>query len=673
MSTLSTATTHDHESPSTPTYPNGEPILYTGNPAELTGILEALNEHFVNNGMFQPLLTHGAVLLRNGKVAVDSFTTATFLTDSTYKAGVGSFAEPYESAAKSIAKYNATPAGKKTALTEVTTKPTDFDTQFIVSPEMCKAEDNKLLKTVLSIIPNETIAGRLRTAAKGSGRALLNLLRTESAKAKPADTALVEARFNAHVLNKIHGAPITAENLAAFIEKYKQLEAMLPAALKNNQTDGTRLEIVNQLAQLDPNICDQYEIRMVALGTSAPSTMDAAVALIEEILRTREARAKLAALSGGAKQLGLLAGDATVSDRDPTKNKPGDEKKSKKTRPPRRPDGNKEGELLKWVEGMDVCKCGGKHLYRDCTDPKTKAWLDASKAKRDAERGKTALAADVTPAAAPASALVSAGARTTTVTISGDHTTDERALLAQLSGFFDSAAPSKIVHSANVAQTKVIDGVVQLVEPSPDEHSLAAALGIDIATADFDPSNTRCPDFVPGCSGTCARQYETDTTDSASSDDEPDPAPRCEECADNPDERLFSRVLKFLPHFWACIVTGMLLGLDPMDRELLDDDAQLMFVVHDCVEERSLDPPRSLPKHRQQHARTFTCLANPRPCDEIYSQANGNISRCEAIGDLPVIVRNKQGTTVQLTFTNVRCVPDFKFSLLSVKQLWNEQ
>jgi hypothetical protein len=29
-----------------------------------------------------------------------------------------------------------------------------------------------------------------------------------------------------------------------------------------------------------------------------------------------------------------------------------------------------------------------------------------------------------------------------------------------------------------------------------------------------------------------------------------------------------------------------------------------------------------------------------------------------------VIVRNKQGAAVQLTFTNVRCVPEFKFSLL---------
>jgi hypothetical protein len=36
----------------------------------------------------------------------------------------------------SIAKYNASPAGKAKALTAVTTKPADFDVQFIVSPEM---------------------------------------------------------------------------------------------------------------------------------------------------------------------------------------------------------------------------------------------------------------------------------------------------------------------------------------------------------------------------------------------------------------------------------------------------------------------------------------------------------------------------------------------------------
>jgi hypothetical protein len=936
MSSLSAATTHDPESPSTPTYPNGEPILYTGNPAELTGILEALNEHFVNNGLFQPLLTHGAVLLRNGKVAVDSFTTATFLTDPDYADGVGSFEDPYMSTTASIAKYNASPAGKAKALTAVTTKPADFDVQFIVSPEMCKAEDNRLLKTVLSIIPNETIAGRLRTAAKGSGRALLNLLRSEAAKAKPADTALVEATFNAHVLNKLHGAPITAENLAAFIEKYKQLEAMLPRAMRALQTDGTRLEIVNQLAQVDPNICDQYEVRMTALGSNAPKTMDDAVALIEEILRTRAARAKLAALSSGAKQLGLVAGNVTVSDRDPTKNKPGDEKKTKKPKPPRRPDGSKKGELLKWIEGMDLCKCGGKHLYRDCPDPSTKAWFEASKAKKDAEKAKAALTA--TPASTLASTGGGGGARATTVTITGDHTTDERALLAQLSGFLDTAEPSKVVHLsetaktvhfAHVAKIKFIDGIAQLIDPSADELSLAETLGI--ATANLDPSNNQGPDFVPGCSGACAlRQCAIGTTDSARSDDNPDPAPRCKDCTDNPDDLgderangptaekhadetadfaaqpadespaepadpsrddamraavaplliasrvaaildarrrqrltagppavqwlaasaigiilfalvagslvgptsapihaidgpfsdgdpggdavLRSDALSSVAHrisegliarasyhvlltfvttvftvavLWpaafaaiagrqpadvaqglAYVVATPMIGLvnsacslgpatgrstaavwltrgtssaasaltrlrrvapifvatallasaifigpaasdyhsavavfrgtnvtrielpyygrwvpqgSAVDEALrLKDPAALEALVAGATSEHQVSPIGILKLHPDSgctgsNTPHLHLLANRRPCDEIYSQANGNISRCEAIGDLPVIVRNKQGAAVQLTFTNVRCVPEFKFSLLSVKQLWNEQ
>ena len=31
-------------------------------------------------------------------------------------------------------------------------------------------------------------------------------------------------------------------------------------------------------------------------------------------------------------------------------------------KPPR----DEDGRILRWVEGMDKCKCGGKHLYRDC-------------------------------------------------------------------------------------------------------------------------------------------------------------------------------------------------------------------------------------------------------------------------------------------------------------------
>ena len=66
-------------------------------------------------------------------------------------------------------------------------------------------------------------------------------------------------------------------------------------------------------------------------------------------------------------------------------------------------------------------------------------------------------------------------------------------------------------------------------------------------------------------------------------------------------------------------------------------------------------------------------LINLRPCKEVYSQANGRLSYCHWKGDMPVYVKTSANTTVSMTISNVRYVPDFKYTLLSVKQLWREQ
>ena len=66
-------------------------------------------------------------------------------------------------------------------------------------------------------------------------------------------------------------------------------------------------------------------------------------------------------------------------------------------------------------------------------------------------------------------------------------------------------------------------------------------------------------------------------------------------------------------------------------------------------------------------------LINVRPCKEVYAQANGRLSYCYWKGDMPVYVKTGSGTIVSLTISNVRYVPDFKYTLLSVKQLWREQ
>ena len=68
-------------------------------------------------------------------------------------------------------------------------------------------------------------------------------------------------------------------------------------------------------------------------------------------------------------------------------------------------------------------------------------------------------------------------------------------------------------------------------------------------------------------------------------------------------------------------------------------------------------------------------LVNQRSCDEVFGGANGQLTRCTTIGDMPVIVKagTEDGGLVRFAFTNVRCVPAFKYTLLSVTQLWREQ
>ena len=66
-------------------------------------------------------------------------------------------------------------------------------------------------------------------------------------------------------------------------------------------------------------------------------------------------------------------------------------------------------------------------------------------------------------------------------------------------------------------------------------------------------------------------------------------------------------------------------------------------------------------------------LRHVKPCNEIFGSAEGQMAQASCIGDMPVIARAEGGALVRFTFTNVRCVPSFKYTLLSVTQLWQEQ
>lgn len=66
----------------------------------------------------------------------------------------------------------------------------------------------------------------------------------------------------------------------------------------------------------------------------------------------------------------------------------------------------------------------------------------------------------------------------------------------------------------------------------------------------------------------------------------------------------------------------------------------------------------------------ITDLINVRPCDERIACADGVEHRCTAIGDLPLVAINHTGRECTVLLRDVRCVPSFTDTLLSIEQLW---
>ena len=70
---------------------------------------------------------------------------------------------------------------------------------------------------------------------------------------------------------------------------------------------------------------------------------------------------------------------------------------------------------------------------------------------------------------------------------------------------------------------------------------------------------------------------------------------------------------------------------------------------------------------------TLAHLVNTRKCNEVFDAANGEKCKCDTIGDMPVLAKDSTGKIFRFVFTNVRYVPEFKYTLISVKQCKREQ
>ena len=116
--TLSTANISDIL---VPTFTDKTPIIWDGNNAHIAGMLHEVGKYYKRTGLFQLLLKHRAVALRNGRIAVDSYNTVWFTSGKvTDKLASGkptySFDEPCPPTATRFANAQAAAAAAGTGL-----------------------------------------------------------------------------------------------------------------------------------------------------------------------------------------------------------------------------------------------------------------------------------------------------------------------------------------------------------------------------------------------------------------------------------------------------------------------------------------------------------------------------------------------------------------------------
>ena len=365
------------------TDPYGEPIEYDGNPAHAEGYLASIGEYLTDHGDFVPLFEHNAALLYNGNLAVDSVQALQFIQGAFDDPR--NFDNPCPPTEARIAEYNTRAAADATKgtpnFTRLTAGAPPPNSGIIVQPYAVRRHQAKLLMFLKPTVEKADSAPDLVAGSKGNGVALLKLVKAEGATATPADRAACTAKYNSVIREGVSG-PLTLTSWKEFLKRERKAKMHLPPG-ERPSAEGEMANFTS-IGFADPDFRQTFNLEVRLQKPTTPLDL---AKLITSILTANKRNEEIDALASAApppvpgalsaeeiaKQKNALAAAGAVPD--PRKSgggggggggKPkgkGKDKDKKKVKPPR----DSEGNVTKWIEGMEGCNtCGGKHLHRDC-------------------------------------------------------------------------------------------------------------------------------------------------------------------------------------------------------------------------------------------------------------------------------------------------------------------
>ena len=226
------------------------PLSWNGNDAVILGLLYEVSRYYRNKGLFQMLFQHRAVVLSNGRLAIEDINSVPFVTGAA--SDPKSFDDLCPPTPDRVSDYNAdidlgTRAGTK--LKPLASIPDEHKGTLVLAKHSVDQEDARLLHSLSYAFGHAEQSEALLEAADGSGLEFIKLLRARGTAADPRDKALVATQFADIVRDGVRGE-LSLTTFSAFLKAYNAARRnIVPASRPSHEAE---VEMISVVAIKDP-------------------------------------------------------------------------------------------------------------------------------------------------------------------------------------------------------------------------------------------------------------------------------------------------------------------------------------------------------------------------------------------------------------------------------------
>ena len=311
---------------------DSNPVQLDDNPANIEGVLDAVDSWIKRTGNYSALLQQNAKLLSNGKLVVESLDCIQFIEDGgTLEGKTYGFSDPCPNTAARIATATSKADAADAALPKgsavsprhasLTALPPSMRDQYIVQPLLLRTESQAFAASLAGLYSREhsDLATELLNDSDSDGLRALALLRSKASAATAADHALVKINLTNWGSRGFAG-PLTLETFNAWYKEYNKRWIHVRKTARPEPVEV--IEVINTLILVDSTFAQRWELRMDT--TLVPHANDKSkwVSELRNMLRNSKVHAQLADAVSSSHKTALVANSRHTHPHSPTPDTP---------------------------------------------------------------------------------------------------------------------------------------------------------------------------------------------------------------------------------------------------------------------------------------------------------------------------------------------------------------